>query len=405
PLSKAHAAFENQCDKCHVPFKGIPDSACLACHPATGKHIEEGAGPHARFAKEGRKCTSCHADHKGEKHPLSPEVKQQGFDHARDAGVALTGKHGGVPCAGCHKPTKTGAIQWIGDAALDICFGCHKDVHKGELGGNCSRCHSTGGWKPPSKTIEQHKVSMTGKHAGLQCAQCHVKGAHLEPKSSCGDCHEQKHGGTKAPCETCHNTNDWKSATFKHDFCTCILPGKHQTAPCLSCHPAFKFVPTPFACAACHKKDLKHEDLGACSRCHSALSWKTKTFDHDKPQVGFPIEGKHLEVGCENCHKQKGVFRGLPRNCEGCHKVPKHGDFGACAKCHTVGGWAPQTFSHDKTAFPLDGKHAAVGCATCHAKFKAGEFVKGPNECLLCHNDPHGGQFGEPKWQPKHSSL
>jgi len=73
--------------------------------------------------------------------------------------------------------------------------------------------------------------------------------------------------------------------------------------------------------------------------------------------------------------------------------VPAHGDFGACEKCHLVEGWSPQRFSHDKTAFPLTGVHTGVACATCHAKFRKGEFKPGPNACILCHGDPHGGQF------------
>src|SRR5205823_9493213 len=156
----------------------------------------------------------------------------------------------------------------------------------------------------------------------------------LVKTSSCGDCHKERHGGTKAPCVTCQNPSDWKSATFAHDFCTCILPGKHQTAPCLGCHPAFKFKPTPLNCEGCHLKDRKHDDLGPCARCHSALSFKKKVFDHDQPRVGFAITGRHDEVACENCHTKKNVFRGAPRNCEGCHQTPAHGDFGPCAKCH-----------------------------------------------------------------------
>jgi hypothetical protein len=74
--------------------------------------------------------------------------------------------------------------------------------------------------------------------------------------------------------------------------------------------------------------------------------------------------------------------------------VPKHGDFGGCAQCHNVSGFGKPSFSHDKTAFPLDGKHAKVACETCHSKFKKNEFKKGQNECVLCHANPHGAQFG-----------
>jgi hypothetical protein len=393
PLAAAHKEIEGQCDKCHVPWKGIPSASCLACHKGTARRIAEQRGPHAAYEQKGMKCSSCHRDHKGRDHELTPPVPA-GFSHAT-TGFPLEGKHDQVKCAACHKPGPLGTPRWA-DLPRD-CRGCHSDVHQGGLGPRCEACHAPRGWKPATKSIADHQVPMTGHHQGLTCAQCHPRGLHLSARSQCGDCHDQPHGGTKAPCDTCHNPKDWKSATFQHDFCTCILPGKHQTAPCLSCHPKFRFTPTPFACAACHKKDLKHQDLGACSRCHSALSWKQKTFDHNQPRVGFKIEGKHLEVGCENCHTQKGVFRGAPKACEGCHQVPAHGDFGACASCHFVSGWDKQSFSHDKTAFPLDGQHAQVKCQDCHdKKFKKGSFVPGKNACALCHADPHGGQFGAP---------
>jgi Class III cytochrome C family len=390
PLGRAHAELDSKCDKCHVPFKGLPNSSCLACHAKTEKRIQSGVGTHAQYEKDGKKCIACHKDHKGRNHPLSPAVEAN-FSHAV-TGVVLDGKHASVKCASCHKPNAFGSPTWTGLAAN--CAGCHVDFHKGGLGGKCEACHATTGWKPSARTVAQHKLDMSNKHAGLQCVQCHNKGTHLTAQSSCGDCHAQQHGGTKAPCQTCHNTNDWKSATFVHDFCTCILPGKHQSASCLSCHPKFKFTPTPFACSACHAKERKHDDLGPCAQCHSALSWKTKAFDHNRAFVGFKVEGKHTEVGCENCHKEKGVFKNAPKNCEGCHKVPKHGDFGACSTCHTVAGWDKTSFSHDRTAFPLDGEHKEVACQSCHKKFKKGEFVKGPNQCLLCHKDPHKGQFG-----------
>lgn len=395
PLAKPHADLESQCDKCHIPFKGVPNSGCLACHTGTQTRIKSALGPHAQYEREGKKCSSCHTDHKGRGETITPKVDAS-FQHAI-TGFLLAGKHASAKCATCHKPTASGQPKWV-DLPRS-CNGCHADVHKPTLGAKCESCHTANGWKPPSKTIEAHTLDMKGGHQGLACASCHTKGEHLTAKSSCGDCHKQNHGGTKAPCATCHNTTDWKSATFKHDFCTCILPGKHQTASCLSCHPGFKFTPTPFECATCHKKDRKHEELGACSQCHSAVSWKTKTFDHNRPFVGFKIDGSHAEVGCENCHKQKGVFKGTPKSCEGCHKTPAHGDFGGCAKCHATTRWLKTTFSHDRTPFPLDGQHKDninALCQDCHSQFKKGEFTKGPNQCSVCHKDPHKGQFAAP---------
>lgn len=393
-LARAHAPIEGRCDACHVPFKGIPDSACLACHEKTAARIERGRGTHAAFAKSGKKCTACHTDHKGADHPLSPPVAEP-FDHGEQStGFALNGAHARVPCASCHGKTAAGSTRWTG-LARD-CAGCHhdRDPHAGTLGRLCEACHTESAWKAVKHSRGEHRVPMGGGHAALDCIRCHSSGAHLSSKWSCGDCHSQPHGGTRAPCATCHVTEGWKKATFTHDFCTCILPGKHQTAPCLGCHPAYKFNPTPMDCAGCHKKDLKHEDLGACARCHSALSFKVKAFDHDKPSVGFKLEGHHLEVGCENCHTKKGVFRGAPKKCEGCHEVPVHGDFGACARCHTTGGWDPPKFSHDATGFKLEGAHAKQLCQDCHGKFKKGQYAPGPRSCTLCHADPHGARVG-----------
>ena len=385
PLARPHAALDRQCDKCHVPFKGIPAANCLACHARTAAELNTRKGFHANLGD--RKCSSCHRDHKGRDYQMTPPVDAKAFDHAQS--FPLEGRHAQLECAKCHPSNK-----WVGVATT--CVGCHKDEHhKGSLGNECAGCHNASDWKQIKKTTAQHKVSMTGKHAGLACAKCHDRGAHLVTTTGCADCHNQKtkHGATKTTCATCHNTTDWKQATFTHDFCTCILPGKHQTAPCLSCHPNFQFKPTPFACAACHEKDRKHDELGACARCHSALSWKQKTFDHNKKQVGFALSGKHLEVGCENCHKTKGVFKGLATACESCHKTPKHGDFGPCQPCHTAAGWTPSLFSHEKTKFPLTDTHVKVQCQDCHSKFKKGEFTPGPNECVSCHKDPHQGQF------------
>src|SRR5207237_9417996 len=128
------------------------------------------------------------------------------FQHST-TGVALDGKHLKAKCASCHKNNK-----WA-DLPRD-CSGCHSDFHKGGLGGKCDVCHTTIEWKPATRTIKQHKLDMSGKHEGLQCVQCHSKGTHLTSVSSCGDCHEQQHGGTKAPCATCHTTRDWKWASF-----------------------------------------------------------------------------------------------------------------------------------------------------------------------------------------------
>ncbi len=387
PLAKPHASLTQRCEACHVPFKGVPDASCLSCHEHTRKQIETKQGFHASTVA--KRCAACHADHKGGNSVPTPTLNER-FDH-KLTGYVLDGAHRRAACASCHKA----APRWLG--APKTCDGCHADTHhKGALGSACAACHTNADWKPRPHHATLPAVQLSGGHAKLSCGDCHQSGKNLKPTSTCGDCHKQKHGGTSALCASCHNVTDWKEATFQHDFCSCRLPGKHQTAPCLSCHPSFKWKPTPFACIACHTKDLKHEPLGACSICHSAISWQKKVFNHNKTQFDFPLAGKHLELGCENCHKTPGVFKDLKTVCASCHAVPKHGDFGTCDTCHTTSGWKKTKFEHGKTRFPLDEQHATVRCEACHAKLTPGTFQPGPNACGLCHGDPHNGQFAFP---------
>jgi hypothetical protein len=65
--------------------------------------------------------------------------------------------------------------------------------------------------------------------------------------------------------------------------------------------------------------------------------------------------------------------------------------------------FATVQFTHDRTAFPLTGRHAAVECAACHKRettdFPSGRGtavrLKGVSTaCSACHTDPHLGQVG-----------
>ncbi len=64
-----------------------------------------------------------------------------------------------------------------------------------------------------------------------------------------------------------------------------------------------------------------------------------------------------------------------------------------CAFCHTADGWKKVTFSHDKTGFPLTGRHRDVTCAACH---QGGDFAKPvPRACAACHRDVHAQRLGQ----------
>jgi hypothetical protein len=417
PLARPHARLEAQCSLCHVPFGGVPATLCLACHAPLAARIARGVGFHPSVRSQ--PCTACHREHRGREAALMPEPVAA-FDH-RSTAFPLEGDHAQLACDRCHG--KPGARRWVG--LPTTCQSCHADrAHHGALGSDCARCHRARGWSPPSYPAADHRIAMTGGHARLDCVACHKSGLHLAARPACAQCHAQPHAGTQAACETCHRVAAWNQVSFTHRFPASALPGKHQAAPCLACHPAFRFAPTPFECAACHDQDRPHEPLGGCADCHTALSWQAPTFDHDRPAIGFALTGRHRAVACASCHTQRGSFRGAARACGSCHADPHRGQLAAgrtraaasapwfrgpavlaplagtvaanaCAECHTTAGWRPSTISvasHADFGYPLRDAHARAACTSCHA---AGKFAGTSRTCAGCHADVrHKGRFG-----------
>jgi hypothetical protein len=366
-LSKGHDEFAGNCDACHLVFDGVPDAKCLKCHEAVAGRISSQTGYHAQHTDE--RCTTCHPDHRGYDFRGTTDEALAAFDHAQ-TGFALKGGHATQTCAECHEVT---SLDKLGEG----CASCHADPHSSALGRDCGICHSDAGWTAQLKTLADHHTPTDGGHAGKRCEDCHSLGEHLDPIVACSQCHAEAHDGTTSDCAQCHQVSGFKPAEFDHGPCTCAFPGKHQTVGCLECHPAYDFSDTPSNCGACHQDDRRHDDLGECARCHTATSWKDGEFDHDR-QSKFKIQGAHLSVSCTQCHTTPAVFKGAPLACAGCHQQrgdAAHGDFGACERCHVVEAFAPSTFDHATTGFPLAGKHIDADCQACHA-----EKVKGyPN--------------------------
>jgi len=62
-----------------------------------------------------------------------------------------------------------------------------------------------------------------------------------------------------------------------------------------------------------------------------------------------------------------------------------------CDGCHGVETWFPARFAHERTGFPLDGRHTMTRCADCHG----GDLHQPqPKSCASCHQDPHLQEFG-----------
>lgn len=256
PLRGRHS--DVTCEGCHKkdPFKVKIKSDCYSCHAHDDRHK-------GRF---GVKCQDCHNEKSWSKNR---------FDHDRETKFKLKGKHAQVECSGCHK-------QNIYKVKLKMdCFSCHQldDVHKGQQGKRCDKCHNENGWR--------------------------------------------------------------SKVRFDHDITKFPLIGLHAVVPCEECHLSDSFHDASIECNACHKKDDTHKGkLGLnCNRCHTPNGWKIWRFDHNT-QSQFKLDGKHKDVHCYSCHTQPvKIIDSKPRTCAVCHHIDDihNGQFGArCDRCHTT---------------------------------------------------------------------
>lgn len=124
PLIGLHAVVP--CEECHLSssYKDAP-MACYSCHKKDDTHK----------GKLGQNCDLCHT-------PNSWKVWR--FDHNTQTQFKLTGKHKDVHCYSCHSV----AVKKI-ESTPRTCINCHSadDVHNGEFGPRCDRCHTTTSFK------------------------------------------------------------------------------------------------------------------------------------------------------------------------------------------------------------------------------------------------------------------
>lgn len=194
----------------------------------------------------------------------------------------------------------------------------------------------------------------------------------------------------------------------------CHATAGPMTPKCLACH-------TEIAWLMQRKRGFHAHTTAACAKCHPdhagvdfhMISWdggSPERFDHRT--TGYPLVGRHATVACRACHRPKNQksevtarirkknraasWLGLETSCGSCHADPHAGRFGAeCASCHSPAGWSAireSGFDHDRTRYPLRGRHASLACASCHDPAKA--WGKDPPfaACGDCHRDAHAGR-------------
>jgi hypothetical protein len=170
--------------------------------------------------------------------------------------------------------------------------------------------------------------------------------------------------------------------------------------------PARTYLGLGSRCADCHADAHGGQfdrwvASGDCAACHTQDQWKGVAVNHSKTDVA--CERCHFRVNAAGARVASGAagafvrYRPIPHEaCVDCHADPHKKRFGLdCARCHSVSGWgsiAPGRFDHDRTDYPLRGRHRGVECAACH---KSGDLKKPVRfaRCLDCHSDRHEGQL------------
>jgi predicted CXXCH cytochrome family protein len=435
-LQQRHA--ETRCEKCH--------DARFQASPAARLSARKSAGGWTGLEST---CTSCHEDvHRGaldkdctKCHDAGKWTVTPGFSHDTTA-YELTGKHTTVKCDKCHlaarlTPKRDGQghlIPVYKPVSHDNCTDCHEDVHKGQFGETCTKCHTTVGWKQIDRNRFDHdktRYPLRGKHAAVKCATCHQDFSTPALKKpgvqSCGACHEDVHNGTATlagkvvDCGQCHSVTGFSPSTLtvdQHRNTKYPLEGKHTAVKCALCHRKdagstavakwgdSKVVIRPLfgRCLDCHADDHNGQlaarpGKGECADCHRVAGWKPSTFDRPAhAKLKLAIDGRHADIECRACHgddrkelppmpkvqlgKARFLFKVSEVECTACHVDPHKGRFAVggarakdqgCVGCHDTRAFRPSTADvavHAKFRFVLEGAHRATSCVSCHEEIK-----------------------------------
>jgi hypothetical protein len=410
PLRGAHRG--TACAKCHSDpptYSGLRFAACTDCH----KDVHRG--------RLGPTCTNCHDEAKWRPAALKPGTHP---------GTSLANGHARVPCGACHDrgnlaPPSKGVA----------CVSCHAPVHRAAFGRQCATCHGSIEWLGLPRSVglgahDQTRYPLTGEHVAVECKNCHRPALPRDVRyrglafGRCGECHEDRHDGEfakrgRGECGACHRTSGFRVTTFgvaTHASTRFPLEGMHTASPCTACHrkerPMLDLRVAKQACADCHENPhgeqfAREMGQGGCGHCHKPTGWHLPKIDHRI----WPLSGAHATAECDSCHHPTDAdrrlghgssYRGIPRNCGGCHDDVHLGQFRQtapsleCDRCHTTTAFAIPSFDHEtKAHWALTGAHARTTCAKCHTTTILANGQKTPRwrlpnaECGTCHANPH----------------
>jgi hypothetical protein len=277
-----------------------------------------------------------------------------------------------------------------------VTFNHREHAKMSAMGGECSDCHHFGEGERITSCKECHSLTASSdlRQPGLkgayhrQCMKCHEA---WSGETNCEMCHTKKalpgptdfaqmaggHGDPSTaprpmPDMAQPDTKVWHS-TYGGGT-TVTLHHKNHTEKygidCAACHHAE-------GCGSCHHKQGVTAQVSrgeqalhaTCNACHSEMSCDQCHLQKEAPaftheRTGFPLTGKHAKLQCRACHGDPYHFTKPSPSCEGCHA-----------------SWTMGKFNHQATGVALDENHKEIGCEICHVKRAFAE----PPTCTECH--------------------
>lgn len=244
----SHADIGGDCGVCHDSWNGITAEKCEDCHLSITQERQAKTGLHGRFLQSDN-CQGCHTDHKGADANITA-LAVDDFDHADNVGFSLVKHDDDIACQDCHvngrfDPTNLDCITChtdldetymgkhttlFGNSCLDChdgvdrmsnfdhaaifpledthatidCLDCHKkqvfdglpsdcvdchaepEVHIGQFGVDCQRCHTTGAWTPAQLLMHTFPINHESRN-DIDCVTCHQT---TYADYTCYGCHE-----------------------------------------------------------------------------------------------------------------------------------------------------------------------------------------------------------------------
>ena len=246
-LTGAHVT--TQCVQCHVNNNyALTSGACYPCHVSDWSGTNNPPHAPAGFPQD---CSLCHS---------TTGWTGSSFNHA-STGFALTGAHVAITCAQCHTNNNYALTS-------GACYPCHtadwnsatNPPHAASaFPQDCSLCHSTTNWTSATFNHTTTGFALTGAHATVACAQCHLNNNYSLTSTVCNNCHAADYNGTTNPnhasagfprtCETCHSTTAWTGAVFNHTYFSLTHGGANSV--CATCHTNANDY-SVFQCTNCH---------------------------------------------------------------------------------------------------------------------------------------------------------